>query len=214
MSAQGRRAQSRHRWRVLKGKAGIQFRQQRTGCSGRQWSRREFNQPCAHRSPRSPSNRYASLTVPSHPWNSPSSAPSLACGFSFLTLLAALCIVRWRGAGVSRGASFLTLGIGLFAALLTTVVFLIDVIFVAIAKHQINHDTDGVVSGTWGNAVRVSLSPNPSLAVLTFSHTGLDGPWGHRGVVGRSGRRLRRLVQSQAQVKVRAKTGCPRPRDS
>lgn len=78
-----------------------------------------------------------------------------ACGFSFLTLLASLFIVRARGgAGYSRGASFLTLGVGLFTALLTTVVFLIDVIFVAVAKHQIKDATDGLVTGTWGNAVR------------------------------------------------------------
>lgn len=91
----------------------------------------------------------------------PAAHLSAACGFSFLTLLASLFIVRWR-TGHSRGASFFTLGVGLFAALLTTVVFLIDVIFVAVAKSDIKTDTDGLVTGTWGNAVRllIPLAPN------------------------------------------------------
>lgn len=72
-----------------------------------------------------------------------------ACGFAFLTLLTSLCIAR------RRAASFLTLGIGLFAALLTTVVFLIDVIFVAVAKSRVKSETDGLVTGDYGNAVRL-----------------------------------------------------------
>lgn len=89
-----------------------------------------------------------------------------ACGFAFLTLLASLAIVRRRGTGISRGASFLTLGVGLFAALLTTVVFLIDVIFVAIAKSHIKSDTDGLVTGSYGNAVRLFCHFPP------FAHPG------------------------------------------
>ena len=72
-----------------------------------------------------------------------------ACGFAFLTLLTSLCIAR------RRAASFVTLGIGLFAALLTTVVFLIDVIFVAVAKSRVKSETDGLVTGDYGNAVRL-----------------------------------------------------------
>ncbi|EKM55377.1 uncharacterized protein PHACADRAFT_255963 [Phanerochaete carnosa HHB-10118-sp] len=86
----------------------------------------------------------------------------IACGFSFLTLLASLFIVRWR-TGLSRGASFLTLGVGLFTALLTTVVFLVDVIFVAIVKSDIKKDTDGSVTGAWGNAVWMVLGATVAL---------------------------------------------------
>lgn len=58
----------------------------------------------------------------------------------------------------SRGASFLTLGVGLFTALLTTAVFLIDVIFVAVVRSDIKSDTDGLVTGAYGPAVRVPPS--------------------------------------------------------
>ncbi|KIP09506.1 hypothetical protein PHLGIDRAFT_126251 [Phlebiopsis gigantea 11061_1 CR5-6] len=99
----------------------------------------------------------------------------IACGFSFLTLLASLFTVRSRrGAGYSRGASFLTLGVGLFTALLATVVFLVDVIFVAIAKHQIKDDTDGLIAGTWGNAVWMVLGATVALwGVLVGACVGL-----------------------------------------
>ncbi len=61
--------------------------------------------------------------------------------------------------------SLCTLGIGLVAAILTTIAFLIDVIVVAIIRHRVNDETDGQLQLTWGNAVRGSY---PSVY-----HTGL-----------------------------------------
>ncbi|THG94594.1 hypothetical protein EW026_g6910 [Hermanssonia centrifuga] len=83
--------------------------------------------------------------------------PIGSCGFTFLALLASLFIIRRHAVGVSRGAALLTLGLGLLSALLTTVIFLIDVILVAIVKTRIKNDTDGDVTGTWGNAVWMIL---------------------------------------------------------
>ncbi|KAF7793046.1 hypothetical protein EIP86_004151 [Pleurotus ostreatoroseus] len=92
----------------------------------------------------------------------------IACGFAFLALLASLSIFRWhrlstrpgprsRSHGRGRALIWTTLALTLLAALLTTVVFLFDVIFVAVAKHRIADDSGGAVSGTWGNAVWMVL---------------------------------------------------------
>lgn len=86
----------------------------------------------------------------------------IACGFSFLTLLFSLFIAR-RRTGISRGASFLTFGVGLFASLLTAFMFTVDMAFVAVVKHDIEVDTDGLVTGTWGNAVYMVLGATLAL---------------------------------------------------
>jgi len=51
----------------------------------------------------------------------------------------------------------MALGVGILAAILTTIVFLIDVIVVAIARHKVNHDFDGNLILNWGNAVWMAL---------------------------------------------------------
>jgi hypothetical protein len=49
--------------------------------------------------------------------------------------------------------SALLLGIGIFTALLTTLVFLIDVILVAVVRQRLNNASDGRLTLVWGNAV-------------------------------------------------------------
>lgn len=55
----------------------------------------------------------------------------------------------------SRLCSSLTLGISILASVLATIAFLIDVIFVAVAKHKIKSATHGDVTATWGDGVSV-----------------------------------------------------------
>ena len=46
------------------------------------------------------------------------------------------------------------LSIGITTSLLSTIVFLIDVILVAIVRSHIKSDTGGIITVGWGNAVR------------------------------------------------------------
>jgi len=64
-----------------------------------------------------------------------------------------------RGAnGTSRLPSLLALIMGLLTATLTTIVFLIDVILVAVVRKHVHNDTDGVLTLSWGNAVWLTLT--------------------------------------------------------
>ncbi|CAL1704896.1 unnamed protein product [Somion occarium] len=87
----------------------------------------------------------------------------IACGFTFLALLTSLFIIRRRGGNVSRLAYLVTLGTGLLAAVLTTIVFLIDVIFVAIVRHRVNNESDDSLNFDWGNAVWMALGATIAL---------------------------------------------------
>ncbi|KAK0240237.1 hypothetical protein EDD85DRAFT_824808 [Armillaria nabsnona] len=84
----------------------------------------------------------------------------IACGLAFLAFLSSLFILC-RGTG--RMPSLCTLGIGLVAAILTTIAFLIDVIVVAIIRHRVNDETDGQLQLTWGNAVWMVLGATVAL---------------------------------------------------
>ena len=124
-----------------------------------------------------------------------------ACGFAFLTLLAALFIVRRRGV-ISRGAAFLTLGVGLFTALLTTVVFLIDVIFVAVAKSDVKQESYGLVYGDYGNAVRLTHAVFRVAADHLPDIIELDGPWRSHCPLGLTRWRMLRSFQTCPQAQV------------
>ncbi|TFK42679.1 actin cortical patch SUR7/pH-response regulator pali [Crucibulum laeve] len=87
----------------------------------------------------------------------------IACGLTFLTFIISLFILRRGSNGTSRLPSLLTLGVGLTAALLTTVVFLIDVIFVAVVRHRVRDASDGNLTLTWGNAVWMTLGATVAL---------------------------------------------------
>jgi len=79
-----------------------------------------------------------------------------ACALTFLTLLTSLFILRRGSNGTSRLPSLLTLIIGTLAAFLTTVVFLIDVIVIAIVRKRVHNASDGDLDLNWGNAVSTS----------------------------------------------------------
>lgn len=97
----------------------------------------------------------------------------LACGLTFLAFLVSLFMLRRGANGTARLPSFLTLGIVLLAAFITTITFLIDVIVVAVVRTRVHKDTDGALQMNWGNAVRasdrVSYSPGLSAFVLCFT---------------------------------------------
>ncbi|PPQ70752.1 hypothetical protein CVT25_000073 [Psilocybe cyanescens] len=81
----------------------------------------------------------------------------IAAALAFLTLLISLFILRRGSNGTSRLPSFLTMGIGSLAAFFTTVVFLIDVILVAVVRKRVHNATDGDLNLVWGNAVWMTL---------------------------------------------------------
>ncbi|KAJ3476496.1 hypothetical protein NLI96_g11118 [Meripilus lineatus] len=73
----------------------------------------------------------------------------IACALSFLTLLV-LLMIRRNSAALSRPAYLSIVGVAFITALLTTIVFLIDVILVAITRNAVNSDNINV---GWGNAL-------------------------------------------------------------
>ncbi|KJA27541.1 hypothetical protein HYPSUDRAFT_63219 [Hypholoma sublateritium FD-334 SS-4] len=92
----------------------------------------------------------------------------IAAALTFLTLLASLFILRRGSNGTSRLPSLITLVVGSLAALLTTVVFLIDVIFIAVARHRVADATDDTVTLSWGNAVWMVLAAAVALWLSTL----------------------------------------------
>jgi len=81
----------------------------------------------------------------------------IACGLTFLALVLSLFMAKRGQTGASRVASFFTLGSSILAALITTIVFFIDVGLVASVRHKVKNDTDGDVTLNWGNAVWMIL---------------------------------------------------------
>ena len=57
----------------------------------------------------------------------------------------------------TRVCSGATLAASILAAVLTTIVFLIDVIFVAVVRDKLNDEFDGQVRATWGSGVSLFL---------------------------------------------------------
>jgi len=80
----------------------------------------------------------------------------IACGLTFLALLCSLGLLHPRTAG-TRLSSLLTLFTSVFAAFITTVVFLIDVILVGVLHSHVSKDTGGDVSASYGDAVWMTL---------------------------------------------------------
>ena len=86
---------------------------------------------------------------------------SLACGLTFVAFVLSLfMLVRSAPHLRSRLCSGFTLAMSILAAVVTTVVFLIDVIFVAVVRNKIKNSTDGDVTATWGVGVSFSLQKN------------------------------------------------------
>ncbi|KAI0341731.1 pali-domain-containing protein [Trametopsis cervina] len=103
----------------------------------------------------------------------------ITCGFAFLFLLASLYALSRRTVGLRRGLSCCVVLLGLLTALLSTVIFLIDVILVAVVRSRIKKDTDGIVSLGWGNAVWMTLGATVALWLALVSAC-LDVFRGHR----------------------------------
>lgn len=78
---------------------------------------------------------------------------TVACALSFIALVFSIALLCRPSVG-TRISSGVTLAAALLAALITTIVFLIDVIAVAVVRREIRDATEGDVTGSYGNAVR------------------------------------------------------------
>jgi len=92
----------------------------------------------------------------------------IVAGLTFLTLLISLFILRRGSNGTSRLPSLITLGVGILTAVLATIVFLIDVILVALVRHRVHNETNGDLVLNWGNAVWMTLGATIALWAATF----------------------------------------------
>ncbi|TRM61896.1 hypothetical protein BD626DRAFT_405068 [Schizophyllum amplum] len=82
----------------------------------------------------------------------------IACGLTFLAFLVSLLMVfRARVEGTARFASICSLVWGILAAILTTAVFLIDIIFVAIVRNKVRDESDNEVDLHFDNAIWMVL---------------------------------------------------------
>lgn len=82
----------------------------------------------------------------------------VACALTFISLIVSLSMLRRGYDGtVSRISSIVTLVFTSLAAIITTIVFLIDVSFVAIVHNKVKKDTDNDLQLNWGNAVWMVL---------------------------------------------------------
>ncbi|KAI8998512.1 hypothetical protein BD414DRAFT_512131 [Trametes punicea] len=88
----------------------------------------------------------------------------IACALTFVALVTSLFITSRRSPyTVSRPAALTTLGVALLAAVVTTIIFLLDVIFVAVVRHRIDDESHGVLHLSWGNAVWLTLGATIAL---------------------------------------------------
>jgi len=76
----------------------------------------------------------------------------VACGLTFVALLISLLTLR-RANASNRRLDLSVIGVGLLAAVVTTLVLLIDVIVIAVIRSKVHSHTDGAVSLNWGDAV-------------------------------------------------------------
>jgi len=81
----------------------------------------------------------------------------VACGLTFLALVISLAMHKRGTEGSSRFASLLTLIIASLTGLITTIVFIIDVAFVASVHNKLKKDTSGDLQLNYGNAVWMVL---------------------------------------------------------
>ncbi|KAG8978465.1 hypothetical protein FRC05_010710 [Tulasnella sp. 425] len=81
----------------------------------------------------------------------------IACAFTFIALLLALLAAFRANVSKSRFPSIAASAFGVFAALLTTIVFIVDVVFVSIVKSKLKNHTDGAATANYGAAVWLVL---------------------------------------------------------
>jgi len=92
----------------------------------------------------------------------------IACALTFITLVVSLSMLRRGYSGTaSRVSSVVTLVIASFATTITIIVFLIDVIFVAIVRNKVK-DKSHDLQINWGNAVWMTLGATIALLISSF----------------------------------------------
>ncbi|KAJ7905392.1 pali-domain-containing protein [Mycena olivaceomarginata] len=95
---------------------------------------------------------------------------------TFVTFLISLFMLRRGANGTSRLPSLLALGMGILTAVLTTIVFLIDCIVVAVVRHKVHQASDGALTLNWGSAVWLTLT---AAILLWIANVGsCAGVWG------------------------------------
>ncbi|KAI0807443.1 actin cortical patch SUR7/pH-response regulator pali [Fomes fomentarius] len=86
------------------------------------------------------------------------------CILTFLALVFSLFVRKWRSRGyfdsapVSRQWLIATLTTAFLAAILTTVTFIVDLVFCSIVRNKISDEADGVLSLSRGNAVAMAIA--------------------------------------------------------
>jgi len=85
----------------------------------------------------------------------------IACAITFLALLFSILAILLRK---TRLWDLLATGTGIVAAVLSSIVFIIDIVFCAIAKSKLHTKTQGIATVNWGNAVWLTLVA----AILTW----------------------------------------------
>jgi len=79
----------------------------------------------------------------------------VVCGLAFLAFFFSIIAILRRH---TRFWDLLATIVGVFAAVLTTLVFIIDIVFVSIARSKLHHSTSGDATVAWGNAVWMTLA--------------------------------------------------------
>ncbi|KAF7322896.1 hypothetical protein HMN09_00069100 [Mycena chlorophos] len=83
--------------------------------------------------------------------------PVAVC-LAFIALVVSLVTLRRRDArGTSRLPSFIVLGFSVFAAIMASIVFIVDIVLVAIVGHRVHNDSHGELTMKWGNATWLTL---------------------------------------------------------
>ncbi|KAG9029296.1 hypothetical protein FRB95_005518 [Tulasnella sp. JGI-2019a] len=78
----------------------------------------------------------------------------IACGITFLAFTFSVLAIFLQHTRIWDLSATIT---GILASILTTLVFIIDIVFVSIAKSRLHHDSEGVATVNWGNAVWLTL---------------------------------------------------------
>jgi len=78
----------------------------------------------------------------------------IACGITFLAFFFSLLAVILQHTRIWDLFATIT---GTLAAVLSTLVFIVDIVFVAIAKSRLHNESKGVATVNWGNAVWLTL---------------------------------------------------------
>jgi multisubunit Na+/H+ antiporter MnhC subunit len=96
----------------------------------------------------------------------------IACGFAFVALVISLIAAR-PSRGTTRLSTLLTIFSTLLAAIITTAVFVVDIVLVATVRSKVKDETDDV-DPKWGNAVWMTLGAMVALWLsILFSACGL-----------------------------------------